>query len=47
MVCSGFQEKPGDRHSVSENASKTEPATLLATFVVDTADTQLTTPVKP
>ncbi len=42
-----FQEKPGDRHSVSENASKTEPATLLATFVVDTADTQLTTPVKP
>jgi quercetin dioxygenase-like cupin family protein len=39
-----FQEKPGDLHSVSENASRTEPATLLATFVVDTADTSLTTP---
>jgi quercetin dioxygenase-like cupin family protein len=39
-----FQEKPGDLHSVSENASRTEPATLLATFIVDTADTQLTTP---
>jgi quercetin dioxygenase-like cupin family protein len=39
-----FQEKPGDTHSVSENASRTEPATLLATFIVDTADTVLTTP---
>jgi hypothetical protein len=26
----------GDRHSVDENASKTEPAKLLAVFVVDT-----------
>jgi quercetin dioxygenase-like cupin family protein len=43
-----FQERPGDRHSVSENASRTEPAALLATFVVDTADTVLTTPaVRP
>jgi len=43
-----FQERPGDRHRVSENASRTEPATLLATFVVDTADTELTTPaVRP
>jgi quercetin dioxygenase-like cupin family protein len=43
-----FQERPGDRHSVSENASRTEPATLLAVFVVDTADTELTTPaVRP
>jgi quercetin dioxygenase-like cupin family protein len=40
-----FQEKPGDRHSVSENASRTESAILLATFIVDTADTELTTPV--
>ena len=40
-----FQENPGDTHSVSGNASSTEPATLLATFVVDTSDTQLTTPV--
>ena len=39
-----FQERPGDRHSISENASRTEPASLLATFVVDTADTELTTP---
>lgn len=43
-----FDERPGDRHSVSENASRTEPASLLATFVVDTADTVLTTPaVRP
>jgi quercetin dioxygenase-like cupin family protein len=43
-----FQERPGDRHSVSENASRSEPATLLATFVVDTADTELTSPaVRP
>jgi len=28
-----FSEMPGDRHSVSENASKTEPAKLLAVFV--------------
>lgn len=40
-----FQEHPGDRHSVSENASPTEPATLLAVFVVDTTDTELTTPM--
>ena len=29
-----FSEMPGDRHSVDENASKTEPAKLLAVFVV-------------
>ena len=34
---------PGDRHSVSENASKTEPARLLAVFVVDTDEKELTT----
>jgi quercetin dioxygenase-like cupin family protein len=38
-----FFEKAGDHHSVSENASKTEPAKLLAVFVVDTAETVLTT----
>jgi len=27
---------PGDRHGVSANASETEPAKLLAVFVVDT-----------
>jgi quercetin dioxygenase-like cupin family protein len=31
-----FSEMPGDRHSVDENASKTEPAKMLAVMVVDT-----------
>jgi quercetin dioxygenase-like cupin family protein len=31
-----FSELSGDRHSVSANASDTEPAKLLAVFVVDT-----------
>jgi quercetin dioxygenase-like cupin family protein len=39
-----FSEMPGDRHAVSENASKTEPAKLLAVFVVDTDEKELTTP---
>jgi quercetin dioxygenase-like cupin family protein len=39
-----FSEMPGDRHSVSENASKTEPAKLLAVFVVDTDEKELTMP---
>ena len=39
-----FSEFPGDRHSVSANASTTEPARLLAVFVVDTEETVLTTP---
>ena len=39
-----FSEFPGDRHSVSANASTTEPARLLAVFVVDTEETILTTP---
>ena len=38
-----FFEKAGDHHGVSENASKTEPAKLLAVFVVDTSETVLTT----
>ncbi|MGH6863727.1 MAG: cupin domain-containing protein, partial [Methylocella sp.] len=33
----------GDRHGVSENASTTEPARLLAVFVVDSGETTLTT----
>ena len=40
-----FSELPGDRHSVSANASETEPAKLLAVFVVDTNETELTTPL--
>ena len=39
-----FTELPGDRHRVSANASKTKPAKLLAVFVVDTKDEELTTP---
>ena len=40
-----FSELPGDRHAVSANASKTKPAKLLAVFVVDTSETELTTPL--
>jgi quercetin dioxygenase-like cupin family protein len=39
-----FSELPGDRHEVSANASETEPAKLLAVFVVDTSETELTIP---
>ena len=41
-----FYEPPGSRHPVSRNASKSKPAKLLAVFVVDTDDKELTTPVK-
>ena len=41
-----FSEFPGDRHGVSENASTIEPARLLAVFVVDTDEANLTTPYK-
>jgi quercetin dioxygenase-like cupin family protein len=40
-----FSELPGDRHAISANASETEPAKLLAVFVLDTNETQLTTPL--
>jgi quercetin dioxygenase-like cupin family protein len=39
-----WSEVPGDRHGVSANASKTQPAKLLALFVVDTDETELTIP---
>lgn len=38
-----WSELPGDHHAVSANASKTKPARLLAVFVVDTGETELTT----
>ena len=41
-----FSEFPGDRHTLDENASKTEPAKLLAVFVVDTNEKELLTPIK-
>ena len=40
-----FSEMPGDRHTIDENASKTEPAKLLAVFVVDTDEKTLLTPL--
>jgi quercetin dioxygenase-like cupin family protein len=39
-----FSELPGDHHGVSANASATEPARLLAVFVVDSDETDLVTP---
>jgi quercetin dioxygenase-like cupin family protein len=41
-----WSETPGAIHSISRNASKTEPAKLLAVFVLDTNDNPLTTPFK-
>jgi quercetin dioxygenase-like cupin family protein len=38
-----FVEMPGDHHDISANASDTEPAKLLAVFVVDTSATKLVT----
>src|SRR5438045_1180666 len=39
-----FSELPGDRHNVSANASEAKPAKLLAVFVLDTNETELTIP---
>jgi quercetin dioxygenase-like cupin family protein len=39
----GWFEQPGAHHAVSENASRTRPARLLAIFVVDDKDGPLTT----
>jgi quercetin dioxygenase-like cupin family protein len=41
-----FSEMPGDRHTLDENASKTEPAKLLAVFVVDSDEKELLTPIE-
>jgi len=41
-----WSESPGAIHSISRNASNTEPARLLAVFVLDTNDNPLTTPIK-
>ena len=37
-----WSEAPGAHHTVSENASATEPAELLAVFLLDTGDGPLT-----
>lgn len=41
-----FIENPGDHHGVSANGSETKPAKLLAVFVVNTDETELTIPDK-
>jgi quercetin dioxygenase-like cupin family protein len=41
-----WSEEPGAIHSISRNASKTQPAKLLAVFVLDTNDKVLTAPIK-
>lgn len=41
-----FHEDPGARHTVSRNASRTQPAKLIAVFVVDSDDKALTTPLR-
>ena len=41
-----WTEKPGDHHQVSQNASTTAPAKLLAVFVVDTSDRTIVIPDK-
>jgi quercetin dioxygenase-like cupin family protein len=41
-----WSETPGAIHSISRNASKSEPAKLLAIFVLDTNDHPLTAPIK-
>ena len=45
-VGENFVEEPGSVHEVSANASATEPARLLAVFVLDTDTTPLVTPIK-
>ncbi|MGV1872583.1 cupin domain-containing protein [Agrobacterium rosae] len=42
-----FSELPGDRHGVSKNGSETKGAKLLAVFVVDSSQKELTYPIKP
>jgi quercetin dioxygenase-like cupin family protein len=39
-----FYEDPGSHHLAAENNSATEPAKLLAVFIVDSDDKQLTIP---
>ena len=41
-----WSELPGATHSISRNASRIEPAKLLAVIVLDTDDNPLTRPIK-
>jgi len=42
----GPTKAPHAIHSISRNAGKTQPAKLLAVFVLDTNDKVLSTPIK-
>lgn len=42
-----WTEAPGAHHLVSDNASQTEPASLLAIFIADSSDKKLVTYDKP
>ena len=44
QVGEGFYEMPSSDHRISENASDSNPASLLAVFVVDSKDKPLTIP---
>jgi quercetin dioxygenase-like cupin family protein len=44
QVGEGFYEMPGSHHRISDNASASNPASLLAVFVVDSNDKPLTIP---
>lgn len=46
QVGESWTEKPGDHHQVSQNASPTAPAKLLAVFVVETSDREIVIPDK-
>ena len=46
LVGEGFYEMPGLHHRISDNASDSNPASLLAVFVVDSKDKPLTIPDK-
>ncbi len=41
-----WSEPPGATHSISRNASKTQPAKLLAVFILDKNDGPLTTSIR-
>ena len=45
-VGENFVEEPGSLHQISANASDTQPARLLAVFVLDTNEKELVTPTK-
>ena len=46
QVGESWTERSGDHHQVSQNASTTAPAKLLAVFVVDTSDHEIVIPDK-